>query len=144
MDFSQFARLQRRRRDNLPKEVHKVKQETATVLLTQMVTLVPIDTGTAVSNFQMDVNSPADTIIPAHYPGRYRSTADANISATIALGKAVIDSSRPGDDLYLTNHVEYIVDLDNGSSTQAPAGFTQTALLVARRVIRNAKVVKPR
>lgn len=143
MDFGQFAALMSARSSNLVKNVNEVKQDVAKKLLETIVEFTPVDTGAAVSNHQIQLNSPADTIIPAHSPGRYRSTADANIRATIAQGDAVIDTAKPGDSIHLTNHIEYIGELDNGSSRQAPAGFSQTAILRARSVVRTAKVVKP-
>lgn len=142
MNFKQFAARMSARAANLPGEVNEVKKEVTTTLLTSLVETTPIDTGTAVSNYQVDINGPADTVIGAHVPGRYRSTADANIRATIALGQTVIAQVKPGDSLHVTNHIDYIGQLDHGSSAQAPTGMSPISILRARQVIKNAKVIK--
>ncbi len=144
MDFSGFAKLMRQRSANLPGEVHKVVQNTAAVYLVTIADLTPVDTGAAISNWQVGINSSPSSVLRPHVPGNFRSTALENLNATIRNGSGIIDSSKPGDAIHIVNNIHYISDLDQGSSGQAPSGMTATAELTAMRVATSAKVVTPR
>ena len=132
----------KRRGANLPGELDRVKRETALAMLKAYANHTPIDTGVAVSNYQISINSPGAEYKPAHVPGKYRSTASENIRATIALGETVLKSSKPGDSIHITNHIEYIGDLDNGTSTQAPVGMSVYAWHEAYRILSWSTVIK--
>lgn len=141
MDLKRFGLLMMGRAKALPINLNDVKKDVATKLLTSYAMTTPIDTGLAVSNYIISINVPTGEVIRAHVPGSKRSTAQANINATITAGTAVINTALPGQTICLTNLVDYISDLDRGTSTQAPAGMSATAFLNAKNVIRLAKVV---
>lgn len=143
MDFGQFSKLMRQRARNLPREVHKVVQNVAKAYLVSVADATPVDTGAAISNWQIGVNNSPDSVLPPHVPGKFRSTALENLSATIQAGTSIVDSSKPGDVIHIVNNLHYIVDLNNGSSNQAPSGMTAIAELTARRIPARAKVVDP-
>lgn len=143
MDFLGFSKLMRTRKKNLPEEVHTVVKDTTKAYLITAADVTPVDTGLAISNWRVGVNEAPSGVINAHVPGKFRSTALENLNATIQAAMSIIDSGRPGDVYRIVNNVEYIGDLNNGSSTQAPAGMTASAELVALRVPGRAKVVKP-
>ena len=144
MDFLGFSKLMRQRARNLPGEVHTVVKNVAKVYLVTAADITPVDTGAAISNWQIGINASPSGVLPPHVPGKFRSTALENLNATIQAGTSIIDSSKPGDVLHIVNNIEHIGDLNDGSSSQAPAGMTAMAELVARRVPATAKVVKPR
>lgn len=144
MDFRDFSKLMKSRARNLPKEVHVVVQNVAKAYLLSVADLTPVDTGAALSNWQVGINSPPSGVLPPYVPGNYRSTALENLNATIRAGSAIIDSSKPGDELRIVNNIEYIRELDDGSSSQSPAGMTSMAYLIAGRIPRTAKVINPR
>lgn len=143
MDFLGFSRKMRQRGRNLPAAVHEVVKDVAKTYLVAVADITPVDKGVALSNWQAGINAPPTGTLPAFVPGSYRSTALENLSATIQAGTSIFDSSKPGDILHIVNNLEYIIDLDQGSSKQAPQGMTAIAELVARRVPATAKVVKP-
>lgn len=144
MDFRGFSKLMKQRSKNLPAGVHEVVKNVSKVYLITAADVTPVDTGAAISNWQVGINVTPTGVLPPYVPGRFRSTALENLNATIKAGQSLIDSSKPGDVLHLANNLEYIVDLNNGTSTQAPAGMTAIAEVVARRVPTTAKVVNPK
>jgi len=144
MEFSGFAKLMRQRRANLPGEVHKVVQNTAAVYLVTISDLTPVDTGAAVSNWQVGINSSPSGVLRPHVPGNFRSTALENLNATIRNGSNLIYASKAGDEIHIVNNIHYITELDQGSSGQAPSGMTSIAELTAMRVATSAKVVTPK
>lgn len=141
MDLKQFATLMHQRSRMIIVSANELKKLYVTNLLTSYALTTPIDTGLAVSNYQVTMVDPADEYLPAHFPGNKRSTADANIRATIAAAQFAINNVQPGIPLHLINHVEYVVDLDRGTSTQAPSGMTPTAFLTARRALATFKML---
>lgn len=143
MDFLGFSRKMRERGRNLPGQVHEVVKDVAKAYLVGAADITPVDRGVALSNWQAGVNAAPTGTLAAYFPGIYRSTALENLSATIQAGTSIFDSSKPGDILHIVNNLEYIIDLDQGSSKQAPQGMTAIAELLARRVPATARVVKP-
>lgn len=144
MDFQGFSRLMRQRSVNLPGEVHEGVKDTAKAYLVTAADLTPVDTGAAISNWQVGINASPSGVLPPHVPGKFRSTALENLSATIQAGTSIIDLSKPGDVLHIVNNIDYIGDLDDGTSSQAPSGMTAIAEQVAQRVPGFVRVVKPR
>lgn len=141
MDLSQFSRLMEKRATVVPKRVAEIKKEVAQLVLQSVVEDTPIDTGKAKSNWQVNLGSPATAAVPAYSPGTHGSTANSNVTATIAAGNLVISGTTPGVDIHITNNLHYIGDLNRGTSTQAPAGFVQAAAIRASNLIKNAKVI---
>jgi hypothetical protein len=58
-------------------------------------------------------------------------------SASIAIGDArgILTNKKPGQSIYVQNNASYIKRLNEGSSTQAPAGFVEAAILFARKIV---------
>jgi hypothetical protein len=102
----------------------------------------PVDTGQAVSNWQVRVDQDATNVIPAYYPGSLRSTAGANIWAAIEAGYSVISRYNGNNKrIHITNNVPYIGELNDGSSRQAPASFVQLSVLSAVSEIRSFRIL---
>ena len=144
MDFLGFSKLMRQRASNLPEEVHTVVKNVAKVYLVTAADITPVDTGAAISNWQIGINASPSGVLPPHVPGKFRSTALENLNATIRAGLSIIDSGKPGAAYHIVNNIKYISDLDSGTSRQAPSGMTALAKMVAGRIPAQAKVVDPR
>jgi len=142
MDMAQFAKLMQDRVNDLPNNVNEVKKEVAGSILSTAALTTPVDTGAAVSSWEASNGAPLPQSNNPHAPGRHGSTRNENVRATIAKGNQVIAQAAPGTPIHITNGIEYIGDLNNGTSKQAPAGFVESAILVGRRKARNAKVIK--
>ena len=94
-------------------------------LVANLVEATPVDTGWARANWVGSVGAPFDGVDgePAKHgeattAGELQKTGQA---AVLAYGVAQ-------GDVYVSNNVPYINRLDLGSSTQAPAGFVETAI----------------
>jgi hypothetical protein len=83
----------------------------------------PVLTGQSSANWKTAIGSP-DTSWDqgANHLGGQHSIDEAR-SALVALAM--------GQTVYITNNVPYIIDLNNGSSTKAPAGFVEMAIVDA-------------
>lgn len=111
------------------------KIEVATAILTELTQVTPVDTSTAVSNWQVGIGSPVDAEIDAHIPGKKGSTRTQSAAEALSIGKRALATVKPGQPVYISNLVRYIKYLNEGWSKQAPAGFVETAILIGRRVI---------
>jgi len=94
----------------------------------------PVDTSTALSNWQVNLTSPAADEINAYSLGSRGSSQGASASSAIAEAQIELQRKKPGQPIYLSNLVDYIRKLNEGSSAQAPAGFIEAAILRARIV----------
>lgn len=94
----------------------------------------PVDTSTALSNWQVFLNNPAPDEITAYALGSRGSTQSSSAGAALTDARAELARKKPGQPIYLSNLVDYIKKLNDGSSAQAPAGFIEAAILRARIV----------
>lgn len=62
-------------------------------------------------------------------------------SETINKGKGAIDMYSKEGSIFLTNSIHYIKPLDDGSSRQAPAGMSHSAIKSARNVVRHSRLL---
>ncbi len=69
-------------------------------------------------------------------PGLGGSTRTASAAEAIAIARLIIQDKRPGQSVFVSNSAPYIVELENGSSTQAPMGFVRSAMIVGRAELR--------
>lgn len=98
----------------------------------------PVDVTTAVSNWQASLNAPAFAELPAIVPGSHGSTAAASSAEAIAHVVRTLEDKQPGERIYLSNLAPHIIDLNNGTSKQEPAGFFQRGILVGELFLRRA------
>lgn len=132
-------------------------QDAASTVLNDLTQVTPIDTGTAVSNWIVTLDSPAlsGLILAPFVPspkGRVKHgvwvhavdpaiTAQANVPQTFQAGLAVIKSKKQGQSIFITNNAPYIELLNQGSSSQAPAGFVDRAIILGEQSVK--RVVFP-
>jgi hypothetical protein len=124
--------------DNANKAVRKV----ALVIDREVVLQTPVDTGRARANWRVGLNTPVTAARDAFAKGQKGSTASANADAAIAEGQNVIDGRQTGQPIYISNNVEYIGRLNEGSSAQAPAGFVEAAISRGVSAVEGAKLLK--
>jgi hypothetical protein len=131
----QFANKMRKLDKELPQQLNSIVMRAAARILEDLVTVTPIDTGRAISNWQVSYNTPVGTTISAHVPGSRGYTLVDNSRITYELGLMVIDNKLPGESLVISNALDYITDLNNGSSRQAPANFVERAVIIGNDII---------
>lgn len=88
--------------------------------LSRIVLRTPVDTGRARGNWNVGVGE-ADA-------GFAWDQYDAQGQGTIARGQALLEGAPPGQVLYVTNSIAYILPLEHGHSKQAPAGMVAVTL----------------
>lgn len=99
----------------------------AFVVDAELVKNTPVDLGRARANWLPSLNVPDVTIIPPPIKGE--SIARKADIAT-AISAYVL-----ADTILITNNLPYIKALNDGSSTQAPAGFVDEALAKGKRAL---------
>jgi hypothetical protein len=143
MDLLQFAQLIERRSQQLETNSLKNKKELTRVILKELATNTPIDVGTAISNWKVNLGyNSADFSNLAFSPGRRGSTLLGNISGTISAGEAVIANMRLGQLVVIGNTVDYIVGLNDGTSKQEPAGFVERAVQTGEALVPRLKPIE--
>lgn len=112
-------------------------KEAAVFALTKLLESTPVDTGAALSNWKVSLDAPDFEAIPAYLPSPKGKvirgvwlhlvdpfiTRSNNAPPTMDVAKAVLLGKQPGQAIFITNNVEYIQELNHGSSLQAPIGF---------------------
>lgn len=122
-----------------------VKAASRNVLL-ELAAATPVDTGLAVSNWQVALGDTPTGELPAYAPGQKGSTADTNRLAMLEAGIAVIDSyqsglgKNSGAGVHIANNAKHIGALNDGHSKQAPANFVEMAVAAGRRAVQNLRV----
>lgn len=120
----------------IPELANRLAKHVAETIVIELATKTPVDTSKAISNWQVTLNSPATAEINAHYEGSHGSTYGQSSSETISLARALLRNKKPGQTIFITNNADYIRKLNEGSSSQAPAGFVEAAVLVGINSIR--------
>lgn len=126
--------------DDLDNRVNRFAQEMVIQIVIALANSTPVDTSTALSNWQVQVGSPVVSDREPFFPGRTGSTRRSSIQATIADARRVVQAKTPGTPIYITNVLPYIVPLNRGTSRQAPAGFVEVGTLRGRELARRREV----
>ena len=135
-----LSRRMQRIREQIPVEADRIKREVAEAVATDLIRVTPVDVSEALSNWQVGINQPPAFPLPAIYPGQKGDTESASEQAAIDHAKRVILDSRPGAPLYVSNVVEHIVPLNDGTSRQEPGGFVERAIVLGRVKLRKARL----
>lgn len=136
------------------KAVDHTKKDAADQALFNLVYATPVDVGTARSNWAVGIGGGfigqirrAFSPYPSRWkprpgvnPGGKRSER-ANMFAAINLGKRIIRTAKPEQDIYIGNHLPYIVPLNRGHSKQSQPGFVGIAVGKAAKTAANKAVV---
>jgi hypothetical protein len=102
------------------------------VLVEELAMRTPVDTSKALSNWLVSLDDPVLIDMDAYYEGIRGSTAMASVREVLAFANTVLGKKKPGRELFISNAAPYIRDLENGTSRQAPLGFTKQSLAFAR------------
>lgn len=125
---------------DVPDVANRTAVKVAETIINDLAHVTPVDTSQAISNWQLGIDDRPDSPIGPHFPGERGSTYSASASETIAEAEAKLKNKQPGQTIYISNVLRYIGRLNEGSSTQAPAGFVERAVLLGRLVAEKVKV----
>lgn len=136
-------------RTAIPQYASEKAKSVARAIEVDLATVTPVDVGTAVSNWTVTLDNPAEEFISAFSPserGKSRDgvrshandpeiTRSANLPAILASAEETLAAKQPGQIIYITNNAPYIGRLNDGSSTQAPSGFVERSVIVGENVL---------
>lgn len=140
--FASLAARMNKAADKLPTLASDTAVNITRTILHDLAYRTPVDESTARSNWQVSIGAPiADNAeIPAYFLGEFGSTGTASAQAAIAAGETVLKRKTPGQPLYLSNVLDYIVPLNEGHSKQEPAGMVDRAILIGRKVVSKVRL----
>lgn len=101
----------------VPEKVTAMQRKIVLTALRKIVLKTPVDTGYARMNWQVTINKPADSVVGEQSGEKVRS------SRVYEKANAVLANLPPFQTVYISNNVDYIEFLEEGSSKQAPAGM---------------------
>lgn len=130
--------------EKLQKEISTAANEAAVfvaeTVVENLARVTPVDTSTAISGWVVSLVSQTAYKPGAHFYGSQGSTYTASVRETINNAKLVLRNKHPGQKIFIVNNEDYINDLNNGSSKQAPAGFVERAEALGRIAMRDYKL----
>lgn len=100
----------------------------------------PVDSSQALSSWIVTLDSPSNEKRAPFYPGEFGSTQNSSAQETINSAKQVLTNKKPGQDIYITNNQPYIKRLNEGYSSQAPAGFVERSILIGERLFKKFSI----
>ncbi len=130
--FGEFSRRMTVLAGGTGKAIEQLVRKTALVADQVVVLGTPVDTGRARANWISSVNAAEE---------RNDLPPDKTGQAALDQARLTVGRYRLGQSIFLTNNVEYISFLENGSSKQAPNGMVAAAIQAAVRVVKGSKVV---
>lgn len=110
--------------------------------LRELADSTPVDTGAAVSNWQVGIGASPSSVLPPFAPGKEGSTAATNRIAMLEAGLAKLAGykSGVGKAVHIVNNAKHIGSLNNGHSKQAPANFVEMAVQAGRTAVHNLRI----
>ena len=139
-DFRSRMKL---RSDKVKQQVQAKIIKYGATLLTNLVMDTPILTGQAKANWQAVIGSPGGSFIGAGGPTSnpkdlaHGPPQHVDFASYEAAALGIIQGYQIGQVLYIFSNLPYIEKLNEGSSSQAPAGFVEAAIMRASASVRS-------
>lgn len=96
-----------------------VTRKVALDIFTRVIRRTPVDTGRARGNWMCSVSN---------YTLQQTGVIDKSGSSAMTDAAKVVEQAKAGDIIYLTNTLPYILQLEEGSSQQAPQGMVSLTI----------------
>ncbi len=112
---------------NLQADVNADKSRLVLTLVKEIIYRTPVDTSTALSNWQVGINESNGTFLPPYVAGKAGSSYNQSASAAYQVAFSTLKQYKGGV-ICVFNNTPYISALEHGSSTQAPSGFTKISI----------------
>lgn len=120
-------------KEALPQAASDLACSVARVIHKDLVTVTPVDTSKALSNWVLTVEEPFALYLEAHVEGEGGSTQEESGQFALAAGEQQLALKKPGEPIFIQNNAPYIRRLNEGYSAQAPAGFVERSVLLGRK-----------
>jgi len=125
---------------NLNLEVSRCTIEAARVIHHNLTEATPVDTSTALSNWDISVGTLNGERHEAWFYGKKGSTKLRSMNAANIEADVRLKTKKANQSIFISNSVDYIKNLNDGSSKQEPAGFVERAILLGRKSVQNFKM----
>lgn len=122
--------------NTLPTQASDLAVLTAKTVIQNLIYDTPVDTSKALSNWQIVLNADNASVIPAYVHGKEGSSQAESQALALSAAMRMLETKKPGDEIWIVNSTPYIRYLNDGSSHQAPAGFVERAILIGNYVVR--------
>ena len=139
-NLADLAKRMRRFAASLRSEASRCVLEVGEAVVDNLAHKTPVDTSNALSNWLGALESPNLSVVEPHLLGRRGSTQLRSARGTVEAFKIDTENKKPGQAIFISNSVDYIRNLNEGSSKQEPAGFVNRAVLIARKKVKNFKM----
>ena len=130
VDSNSFSAAIRGNAQELRDRIELKVKRAATTLLQQLVANTPIQTGQARANWQASIGSADTSFIGG--PKSIHPPNSIDYAGYEGRATAVIQGWTSGETIFITNNAPYIQRLNDGYSSQAPAGFVESAVSQAK------------
>jgi uncharacterized protein CbrC (UPF0167 family) len=131
--LSSLAASMRKRAARIEPAMADVMKKAALGVVSDVAKDTPYKTGQAQSNWLTSIGSPM-----AFY--RANELSNTGWRDSVDFAKQVLSNYKTADPIHITNNVPYIVELNRGTSKQAPALFVQAAVLRATYRLKGVKI----
>jgi hypothetical protein len=136
-----FAKHIRSVEKRIMEELNQAANDAALIVLDDLVNNTPVDTSNALSNWQISLGTPIMDERPPYFPGIKGSTREESAAATMAAGRFILRTKKPGEIIYLSNNAPYIVGLNEGlTSALNRGGFVERACEKGRNELKKVKL----
>jgi HK97 gp10 family phage protein len=132
---NEFSRRMGTLATGVSENADKLVKKVAMAIDQAVVMATPVDTGRARANWIASLDVASSTVT---------QNTDKGGAQAIAAARATINGY-DGDtnaEVHITNNLEYIGFLNDGSSAQAPSGFVRTAIKAGAGAVRGAKLLE--
>lgn len=113
---------------------------TALIMLETAIDATPVDTGRAVSNWQISAEGLREAVeIEPYFPGNGGSTAIECMNAAKRVAKRDIRSWNKVADLHVVNPVDYVIYLNDGTTNRPGVFMIERAVAAGQAYVRSIK-----
>lgn len=135
-----LAKDMERLAERIPQASNDIKIAVTAAIHGYLLVDTPVDTSKALSNWIVTAEEPWKIDMPAYREGIQGSTQSESIDLAKVAARQQYKLVKSGESLFISNNADYILDLNNGSSRQAPAGFIEASILKGRKLTQNLKL----
>lgn len=108
----------------------------ALTIAEDLIRTTPVDTSRALSNWLITLGGPSNYGTIDYAAGNFGNTRWQSVARATARVQSQVVGKVPGQSIFISNVVNYIVALNQGSSKQAPAMFVENSILRGRMLLR--------
>ena len=111
---------------NTEEAATEIVRGTALTLFGKVILRTPVLTGRARANWQASIQRPANGVVDKN---------DKSGRAAMADAKSTVGKMRLGESILLVNNLDYIGDLENGTSKKSPEGMVKVTVAEFQQVV---------